>query len=284
MPADPVSILSASVVFLFVGTSDVPIGTGFVVGIPVASRPNTIVPCIVTAKHVLAGHATINARFTPKAGKPSPRLNVDLNVHRANGDVWEHPDPGVDIIAFRALHTDDADYSPIPMDLLVTKALMVDQQIHASDRVLFPSLLVNFLGANRNYPTVRDGSIALIPDELVPLEYQAGAIAIKTSQELLFLNAISVPGASGSPVFLSPGPRTIGNAFVPGGIPYLLGIMHGFYAAQARPTIEVETTDTKHFFRENAGIALVFPAWRLREILESDRVKARVAALVPSTP
>ena len=121
MATDPISLLSASVVFLFVGTSDVPIGTGFIVGIPVSSRPHTVVPCIVTAKHVVAGHVTINARFTPKAGKPSPRLNVDLVAHRASGDVWEHPDSGVDIVAFRALHSEDAEYTPIPMDLLVTK-------------------------------------------------------------------------------------------------------------------------------------------------------------------
>lgn len=284
MATDPISLLSASVVFLFVGTSDVPIGTGFIVGIPVSSRPHTVVPCIVTAKHVVAGHVTINARFTPKAGKPSPRLNVDLVAHRASGDVWEHPDSGVDIVAFRALHSEDAEYTPIPMDLLVTKELMQEQQVHASDRVLFPSLLVNFLGATRNYPTVRDGSIALIPDELVPVEYQAGGVTIKTSQELLFLNAISVPGASGSPVFLSPGPRTIGNAFVPGGTPYLLGVMHGFYPAQPRQTLEVLPTDTKHYFQENSGIALVFPAWRLREILDSDRVKSRLAGLLSASP
>jgi hypothetical protein len=57
--------------------------------------------------------------------------------------------------------------------------------------------------------------------------------------------------------------------------PWLLGVMHGFYPALPRELISIETGSTA-LFAENSGIAIVFPSWRLVEILEHEDVKKRI--------
>jgi hypothetical protein len=276
---DPITAISGTVIFLFAGLPPQPIGTAFLVAYSHPSVPGTSIPLVVTAKHVLGDFPVVTARFSPTPGKPAPALVYDIAALKANGDYWEHPDPGVDLAVFRTLHPQDADYTPIDMSLIASKETFTNEQIRASDRILFPSLLVNFMGSSRNYPTLRDGSIALMPEEDVPMRYKVGTREVITAQPLLLLNAVSIPGASGAPVFLSPGPRSKNNSFVLGQTPYLLGIMHGFYPAIPRDLVEVNVTRTQSMFQENSGIAIVFPAWRLHEVLTLPAIKVRLTAL-----
>ena len=154
-------------------------------------------------------------------------------------------------------------------------------KIQQTDRIIFPSLLINFMGSSMNYPVFRDGIIALIPEEKVPLEYKVGRKLIKTKQRMILVDATSVQGASGSPIFLWPGPRIVEGAFTVGGNkPYLLGIMHGFYPAYPREVYEVETSESKTMFRENSGIALIFPSWKLLDILNHKKTKDRMNEII----
>jgi len=105
----------------------------------------------------------------------------------------------------------------VPYDLVATKQVFDEEDIHPTDRIIFPSLLMNFIGTGRNYPVMRNGAIALIPDEKVPLKFKVGAHEISTEQHVLLANATSMPGASGSPVFLDPSPRIKGNNYNLGG-------------------------------------------------------------------
>lgn len=275
---DMFSVLAKTVVFLFAGSPPMPIGTGFVVGYPHPTVPGAVVPIVVTAKHVVAGQAKVLGRFSAKGGHGTGFIEYDLVRLRSEKDYWEHPDPGVDIVAFRTIHSDQADYEFLPLDLVATPENLKAEDVAPTDRVLFPGLLVQFFGSTQNYPVMRDGSVALLPGEPIPLKIQMAGQIIETSQPLLLLNAISVQGASGSPVFLSPRPRMSGNSFVLGAKPYLLGVMHGFYNALPREVIQVPTS-ARSLYAENSGIAIVFPAWRLREILDSDSVKNRIGSL-----
>ena len=124
---------------------------------------------------------------------------------------------------------------------------------------------------------MRDGSIALVPDEEVPMRYELAGSQVETQQEVILVDATSIPGASGSPVFLWPGPRVKGGAFTLGGNrPVLVGVMHGFYPSLPRDVLKVETSEARQMFQENSGIAIVFPSWRLREILELKELRARL--------
>jgi hypothetical protein len=278
---DFVSAISATVIFLFAGDPPRAIGTGFIVGFPVDDQPNATIPLIVTAKHVVGDHKKLLGRFSTQAGKSTAFVQYDVDSLRANKDYWEHPDEGVDIALFRSLHFQETRYVAFPIDFIATKEVFKSEEIHQTDRIIFPALLINFVGSSRNYPVIRDGTIALMPEEKVPLKYRVGSKEIVTQQEVLLLDATSVPGASGSPIFLWPGPRIKGNAFTLGGNkPYLLGVMHGFYPAAPRDLIEVEPAKTAQMYAENSGIAIVFPSWRLREILDLPQVTGRISEIV----
>ncbi len=278
---DIVSTITSTIVFLFAQGGEVPIGTGFIVGYPVPTEANKVVPLIVSAKHVIADHTVVIARFSSEEGTMPVQVQYDLNSLREAGDLWEHPDKGVDIVVFRTPHFSQAKYVPIPLDKIATKEVFAKEDIKSTDRVVFPSLLVNFMGLTRNYPVMRDGSIALIPEEDVPLKYQVGHNLINTKQPVILIDATSIPGASGSPVFLYPGPRMKGSSYQLGAYTaYLLGIMHGFYPAVPRPIEEIEVSTPKPFFKENSGIAIVFPAWRLLEILDTAAFTKRMEEVV----
>ena len=274
------SDLSSTVIFLFTEHAEhgqIPIGTGFVIAYPVPDKPGTIIPLIVTAKHVIGDHKRIVGRYSTKSGTSTAFAIYDLEDLRRNGDVWEHPNDGVDLIVFRTLHYKETDYKAIPLDFIASREIYQEEEISITDRIIFPCLLVNFMGSTRNYPVMRDGSIALICDEPIPLEYAVGDRHISTTQQLILIDATSIAGASGSPIFLWPGPRIKGQSFHVGGSkPWLLGLMHGFYTAIPREVREIQTEIMIPSFAEKSGIAIIFPSWHLLEILNSDEVSKRI--------
>jgi len=275
-----IHILASIVIFLY-SVAQQPIGTGFIVGYPISEDGEKIIPIIVTAKHVIGDNNKILARFSTKEGEVPKFVEYDLENLRQNNDYWEHPnDEGVDIAAFRTPHFNQADYEPLPLDLIATKDIFNELNICETDRIIFPSLLVNFMGFSRNYPVMRDGTIALIPQEKVPMKYKVGSKEINTKQEVILADATSIPGASGSPIFLWPGPRIVNQSFQIGGNkPYLIGIMHGFYPAWPQEIIELGTTTAKAMYRENSGIAIIFPSWKLNDIFKQEKFLNRIEEL-----
>ena len=285
-----IDAVSTAIVFLFASqnpaTAPIPIGTGFIVGYPVKinsdQQTTESVPFIVTAKHVLGGFHKVYARFNTDKGQ-TQLVEYDLDQIKKNGDFFENVDPGVDIAVFRTQNFLATKFEVIPLDLIASKKDFVTEEIKQTDRVIFPGLLVNFLGNTQNYPIMKDGSIALIPNEKAPISYYVGMEKIDSQQELIFLNTISIPGLSGSPVFLYPVTRLKHDSLSLGGGKFiLLGIMHGFYPALPREVQEVKTTNSKFVYGDNSGIAITFPSWRLLEIFESDPLKERVKKLTAS--
>jgi hypothetical protein len=280
-----VETLTGSIVFLFDGNRKTPLGTGFVLGYPVAPGSQRVIPLIVTARHVIGDRAVVLGRFSTRTGGTTGFVEYDLDATRKDNDAWVHNDDGVDVLVFRTSHYDQLNYNVVPLSAVASKQTVVDEDIKATDRVVFPTMLSNFMGSTRNYPVTRDGTIALIPEELVPLEFEVGARKIKTQQEVIFLDATSIPGASGSPVFLWPGSRLKNNAImIGGGQAWLLGVMHGFYPAEPREILRVQTTGTWELFAENSRIAIVFPAWRILEILDAPNTKLRLDELISEIP
>lgn len=278
---DIIKSLASTVIFLFAAVNPPqPIGTGFIVAHPFPGKEGAFIPLLVTAKHVVGEQKRILARFTTQAGESTAFVQYDIEELKNNNDYWEHPDEGVDLVVFRSLHFSATKYEAFPIDLIATKNTFEEINIQQTDRVVFPSLLINFMGSSRNYPVFRDGTIALIPNEKVPMKYDVGKKEVVTEQEVILVDATSIQGASGSPIFLWPGPRLSGKSYQIGGTkPYLLGIMHGFYPAIPRETLKVETTKSLTMYAENSGIAIIFPSWRLMEIIELESLKKRVGQI-----
>lgn len=221
------SLLASTVIFLFVQNQNgqVPIGTAFIVGYPVPGQTNQFVPLVVTAKHVIGTHAKVFGRFSTQEGKTTATVEYDLDALRRSGDYWEHVDPGVDIVVFRTPHFKETKYDVVPLDLIASREDFKTAQIQTTDRVVLPGLLVNFMGLTRNFPIIRGGSIALIPDESILMRYAIGSKIVETKQEAILVDATAIPGESGSPVFLWPGPRLQSGAFAIGGTkPFVLGV------------------------------------------------------------
>jgi hypothetical protein len=271
--------MSSITIFLFSSDGVSPLGTAFIVGYPVSDKAGYI-PLIVTAKHVVGDAAQIVGRFSMKQGGLTGAARYDIAELRKNGDVWEHSDDGVDLLVFRTPHFEATQYQPMSLTNIASRQIYIEEEISPTDRIVFPCLLANFMGSTQNYPIIRSGSIALIPDEQVPLEYKVGDRIIKTRQQVMMIDAMSIPGASGSPIFLWPGPRAKSVAYtLAGSKSWLLGVMHGFFTSPRETTEVPVQTGTRNVFAENSGIAIVFPSWRLLEILNSEKLKQRIKIL-----
>lgn len=298
-------ILTKTIVFLYedkepIDTAKVQ-GTGFIVGYPVPGKQNRVIPLIVTAKHVLTGRSSIVVRYSPASGATPVFRKYNIEELRKSGDFWEHPDEGVDVVAFRTLFFEDTKIETIPMELIASKNVYQSENIDVMDRVMLPSLMVRFPGSTQNYPIFRDGTIAMIPDEPITFSYPLVGKIIETKQQVILINSTVNPGFSGAPVLLWPGPRLVHNSVLVGTKPWLLGTVSGFFPQDnlvmddsGKPIavtlkqpgitgIMNPEQQTMLHVAENSAIGVVTPSWRLLEILESDVVRKRIQVLVSSS-
>ncbi len=268
-----------STIFLFHEDGSSPIGTAFIVGVPLPSDQTKYVPFIVTAKHVVSNQKKIIGRFNSKNGS-TVSVPYDLDLLKNTNDLWEHPDKGVDLVVFRTLHFNETQYYHIPSTLIASKDTFSKQDIKPSDQIVFPCLLVNFMGASKNYPILRNGSIALIPEEPVPITCEYGSGEFLSYQEMILIDATSIKGASGAPIFLWPGIRLKGTSFHLGGSQiWLLGIMKGFYFAPPQKIDVIPTSRSIPVYQENSGIALITPSWKLQDIFDSTEFQQKILTL-----
>lgn len=200
---------------------------------------------------------------------------TDQNDHL----LWftDTDDATVDL-AITQVHPDESavDATWIPLDILLTKDHLKNLEIDENDEVLFAGLFAWDPGARKNYPIVRHGKIALIPEERVPLLFGHP----ESSADVYLAEITSYGGNSGSPVFLRLGGlrETLKGPSL-GGFSYrLLGVMQGFFP-EASP-VAVEVNIARGVAGQNSGIAIVVPAEKILHILESPRTKSFVDDLV----
>lgn len=301
------SLLTQSVVFIYQdrtpanSSNIVPgkiLGTAFIIGIPQPGRPGRSFPFIVTAKHVVTGESKILVRFTLKSGNEPGFAQYDLEKLRGDSDLFEYPnDKGVDLIVFRTPVYASVKFLMFPIDLIALQETFTKEDINVSDRVIIPCLMANFPGITQNYPIFRDGTIALITEEPISYTWKLGTREIETSQRVIFINSLLNEGFSGAPVFLWPGLRSTRKGTTIGGKPWLIGIVHGFFSqrrnviyadgenvimGKQEPGLPGLVNPPKQLFvysQENSGTGIIFPSWRLLDILQCDVIKKRVQGL-----
>jgi hypothetical protein len=307
LPPSLSSLLTQSIVFIYEdktppkNSNIIPgrvLGTAFIVGIPILGQPDKMLLFIVTAKHVVAEKRKILIRFTSLSGIKPLFKPYNLEELRRKNDLCEYPnDEGVDIIVFRTPYYRNTKILPFPAELIASKETFIKENINVLDRVSIPCLMENIPGASQNYPIFRDGTIALITEEQVSLKWELNKRIINTSQEVIFINSIVNEGFSGAPVFLWPGMRLTPKGHTIGGKPWLIGIVHGFYPNMRRlideernemtitkqvPGVLGKTLPSKQlrvYSQENPGTGIIFPSWRLLDILQQDGFKMRIKEL-----
>lgn len=249
----------------------VPNGTGFFVGVKNEENTNVYNVYLVTSKHVLQDEKgnyfpSIVIRLNKLDGT-SQLIKIELNK---NIEIFTHTDEDIDIAIFNCVPDQKVfDFKFIQDDLISTNEIVEKNEIAAGDEVFFTGLFTSHLGQKRNQPIVRFGRVALISDEKI--EWKEKDKPAKLF-DLYLLECQSYGGNSGSPVFFQLNPlRKPGQLSLGGPIIFLAGIMKGSFLTGSE--LQITDVTNKIFSLQNIGIAAVTPAYKLHEILFSDKLK-----------
>jgi hypothetical protein len=212
----------------------------------------------VTAAHVAKG----------LSGRP-----IYFLVNRRGGGVtgisslwtdqwWVHPtDKTADVVVVPIGLQADADIKGVTVRDFVTQDDFTSKRVGVGDETFMTGLFTEAPGITRNMPIVRNGNIAMLPDE--PIQTELG------HANVYLVEARSIGGLSGSPVFV----RAVNESDDPPsrdsvrGLK-LLGLMHGHWDIKES---EMNKAAISHDRKRgvNLGIGIVTPAAKISEIINS---------------
>jgi hypothetical protein len=265
-------------------------GSGFLVDVPHETNGSLHSYYVVTNKHVVQRAGTPVIRINRKSGD-SP-----FECFPTKQDEWESHPEGDDIAVF--LLKTESDWKELKinvvrLDQFVTPQLVVDEDIGIGDDTVMVGRFINHEGKQQNSPAVRFGNIAMMPTEKIVCEHDI-------AQEAFLVEVRSLPGYSGSAVLIySPcatndmsqrrrGHERIGlptpkkgdelkmpsEQFFDGDRPkgpFLLGI--DFCHIHRRSEVKHPASGSAGWFvEENTGMAGVIPAWKIIDILKSEKL------------
>lgn len=243
-------------------------GTGFVVSV---KEPGGVMPglYVVTNRHVIeGGHTVIRSNTTGDAIQCLETDETNWMFHPAGDDLAVFPffyDPRVTPL----IH--------IPSATFLTRALIERWNIGPGDDVFTVGRFVSQEGRQSNLPTVRFGNIAQMPWEPIRDYRQSGLY----DQESFLVEARSLPGYSGAPVFVHIPPASIRSGVEgwerPENIlsahgPWLLGV-NWAHMNEFTPTVDRDGRPLDFKVRSNSGMMAVVPAWKLEELLNMPELK-----------
>jgi hypothetical protein len=265
-------------------------GSGFLLGIPLSTRSQSgvllhnFLPCVVTNKHVASMSKVV--RINRESGKP--------DVIALDQAKWfDHP---VSDVTLCPMTLDiEHQFACVSTASLITKEIIEQFDIGPDDDIFISGRFVNHEGKQRNTPSLRFGNIAQMPHEPITAEGLP-------PQESFLVEAKSIPGYSGSPVYvyLSPQPDlsdlpNVQNEIKSGrmsfaGIsakrlgltvrtgPWLLGVDWCHLRSEA-PVINALTGDPEpnRYVITNTGMSGVVPAWKIQEILDTAEMQLVIA-------
>jgi len=235
-------------------TTLTPAGTVFFVTYPIdSSIPQHSATYAITAMHVIENIARCSCD-----GRPYFRLNTKDEAIWLATDLcdWFYPDDPTIDVAVLPIKADQFNqgHKCIPQSMFVTDEVLKNEAIGPGHDLFFPGLFVHHFGDARNLPIVRWGAIAAMPSERIRTRWN--------SINGILVEARSIGGLSGSPVFVHCGPFRPSHVvgFAPGEIRYyLLGLVHGHFGVDLGLG-DVVTKDDRLSNSLNMGIAIIVPA------------------------
>lgn len=227
---------------------------------------------LITAQHVInktrdeSDDQIVRVKVNMKDG-PAKWIPTDI-------DEWKfHPeDPrNVDVAALSIYPTDDWNNAQfIGFDKSVAKdESSLRGKIGLGDEVNIVGLFSESYGRMRNYPIVRCGTIARMPDEKIPIELSETDIG---ETDAYLIETHSTGGLSGSPVFLNvSGVRYIdGEPKFRESLYFLLGLVHGHWNMSIGAKKNILAEFKELIENINTGISVVIPAAQIFEVLERE--------------
>jgi len=262
-------------------------GSGFLAKVPLKNNPDWWCGYVVTNWHVVRSAKTPVIRLNRRDGT--------VEYVESTAEKWfPHPD-GDDVAALPiAVRYLDLRVWNIGVNEFVTPKIIYDEDIGIGDDIMMIGRFVNHEGKQKNSPAVRFGNIAMMAEEKI-------VTPTGLAQEAFLVEVRSLPGYSGSPVFVySPcamfdmsmrrkgqdrnlaytpkfgemPPEVYFDAMNPKG-PFLLGIDFCHIPRKAHVLdADGNKLDEKWYVEENTGMAGVIPAWKITEVLDLEELKS----------
>lgn len=229
----------------------------------------------VTAKHVLKTLADREiCFFVNRVGGTVTAIEVE-----PGNTWWTHPtDPTADVAVIGIPYNPVVDIGSVQVDQFGTRERLAELNIGIGDEIFAAGLFTKAAGTTKNFPIVRHGNIAMMPDEQI--ETDLGYT------DVYLVEMRSLGGLSGSPVFVRPTINTriseqrggVKNSFSMGHAGTLLGLIHGHWDVKESEMNKASfMNDRKHGV--NYGIAIVVPAIKILETINRpELVKIRMEA------
>ncbi len=206
---------------------------------------------VVTNKHIIdRGNCTVRFNNTSRTHEAYEFDEANW-IKARNADLAIYLIPGPD--------PRQLDFRPIEVGQFITREKIAQLDIGIGDEVFFAGRFINAEGKDRNRPSLRFGTIAQVSTDVID------------GEESFLVEARSIPGYSGSPVFvftLAGTPRSVlsSGLSAQGYGPYLLGVdwshINDYVDAQD------DQGNKLHFkIRSNSGMMGVVPVWKLLELL-----------------
>lgn len=245
------------------------LGTGF---LAVKSTGGRLFQHVITARHVIENvtFPEICVRINTRDGRIEHlRLEKSAFIH--------HPNKAVDV-AVCPTHVAPEKYDILHINLdreLLTAQVIKKHQIGLGDDVFMAGMFTSHIGDTQNRPIVRIGTIAAMTGE-----------KIQTNRGLApgyLIEARSIAGLSGSPVFLQMAPLRVApdGEVIPaeGPMHYFMGLMQGHFLT-ADPS-EVISPDEEYAPGDmTTGIGIVVPAEQILEVVNLPQLANEREAIV----
>jgi len=199
---------------------------------------------------------------TPESGVQSVQEQIPLGGRLR----WYFPsDDAVDLAVLPVAPDQNRyAYTVIPASLFATSEQVKSSTVGVGDPVTFAGYFSSFPGQKRIEPIVRQGVVAMLPDEKLDT-------TLHKPGQLFLADLHAFHGNSGSPVFASVGGFHRGAIMSERYI--LLGIISGYYPESAGFSVPAATVLTGEV-HDNSGIATIVPAEELAKLLDSAEVRA----------
>lgn len=252
------------------------IGTCFFVSIPDKRLgENRGFPYLVTNRHVAQPGIELGTPYDVQA------VFIRLNLATPQGEIrsvqeqipmggrirWFFPaDDAVDL-AVLPIGPDEKryDYMTVPSTVIVSSDELKNGNFGVGDAVTFAGYFSSFPGQIRVQPIVRQGVIAMLPEEKLSTTLHKEGV-------LYLADLHAFHGNSGSPVFVNQSGFRHG-AIYSGESYRLLGILSGYYPEAAGFSVPAAAVLTGEV-RDNSGIATIVPADELIKLLNSPILQA----------
>ncbi len=251
-------------------------GSGFLVGIPATDLANVWFIYAVTNRHIVE-KGNVVVRMKTIDGKNS--------IIPTDERAWIYHPAGDDIaICFLYFDRMSHKFNFVSPDSFIDKRKIAEMNMGPGDETFIVGRFINHEGKQQNLPTVRFGCVAQMPIE--PVRQDMGF-----EQESFLVEARSIGGYSGSPVFLfipAMSPReNVENWNLPPAGQWQRGIVYGCLVSHGPWLLGVDWGHINDWepvrdasgqpvnprnpravqVKMNTGLMAVVPAWKLAELL-----------------